>query len=387
MSRSRRNFSAEFKTNLVLQLLKGEKELNVLAVENDIQPNLLRNWKKEFLTNASLAFDNKREDNLREKLAEERKEKAEYAKKVGQLTMQVDWLKKNLKKLSDLTTRVNLVRNLSTNKELPVSTGAKLLGINRTSVYYGGIPVSEEELECKSIIDHLHTDNPTWGARQMSAQLKLRGYQVGRRKAGRYMREMDITPIYPKMNLSKRMKQAKVCPYLLRNAVIDRSNQAWSIDITYIPMKHGFLYLTAIIDWYSRCIVGWDVDDTLDTTMVINACKKAFKVAKPLIINSDQGSQFTSDKYIEFIRDNGIRQSMDGKSRWADNIMIERWFRSFKYEEAYLTEYANLKEAREAIGRYIYTYNFERCHQSIGNKRPAEVYYPVMLLDAARTAA
>ena len=387
MSRSRRNFSAEFKTNLVLQLLKGEKELNVLAVENDIQPNLLRNWKKEFLTNASLAFDNKREDNLREKLAEERKEKVEYAKKVGQLTMQVDWLKKNLKKLSDLTTRVNLVRNLSTTKELPVSTGAKLLGINRTSVYYGGIPVSEEELECKSIIDHLHTDNPTWGARQMSAQLKLRGYQVGRRKAGRYMREMDITPIYPKMNLSKRMKQAKVCPYLLRNAVIDRSNQAWSIDITYIPMKHGFLYLTAIIDWYSRYIVGWDVDDTLDTTMVINACKKAFKVAKPLIINSDQGSQFTSDKYIEFIRDNGIRQSMDGKSRWADNIMIERWFRSFKYEEAYLTEYANLKEAREAIGRYIYTYNFERCHQSIGNKRPAEVYYPVMLLDAARAAA
>ena len=387
MSRSRRNFSAEFKTNLILQLLKGEKELNVLAVENDIQPNLLRNWKKEFLANASLAFDNKREDNLREKLAEERKEKSEYAKKVGQLTMQVDWLKKNLKKLSDLTTRVNLVRNLSTTKELPVSTGANLLGINRTSVYYGGIPVSEEELECKAVIDHLHTDNPTWGARQMSAQLKLRGYQVGRRKAGRYMREMDITPIYPKMNLSKRMKQAKVCPYLLRNAVIDRSNQAWSIDITYIPMKHGFLYLTAIIDWYSRCIVGWDVDDTLDTTMVINACKKAFKVAKPLIINSDQGSQFTSDKYIEFIRDNGIRQSMDGKSRWADNIMIERWFRSFKYEEAYLTEYANLKEAREAIGRYIYTYNFERCHQSIGNKRPAEVYYPVMLLDAARAAA
>ena len=387
MSRSRRNFSAEFKTNLVLQLLKGEKELNVLAVENDIQPNLLRNWKKEFLANAPLAFDNKREDNLREKLAEERKEKAEYAKKVGQLTMQVDWLKKNLKKLSDLTTRVNLVRNLSTTKELPVSTGAKLLGINRTSVYYGGIPVSEEELECKAIIDHLHTDNPTWGARQMSAQLKLRGYHVGRRKAGRCMREMDISPIYPKMNLSKRMKQAKVCPYLLRNAVMDRPNQAWSIDITYLPMKHGFLYLTTIIDWYSRCIVGWEVDDTLDTTMVINACKKAFKVAKPLIINSDQDSQFTSDKYIDFIRDNGIRQSMDGKSRWADNIMIERWFRSFNYKEAYLTEYANLKEARKAIGRYIYTYNFERCHQSIGNKRPAEVYYPVMLLDTARAAA
>lgn len=387
MSRSRRNFSAEFKTKLVLQLLKGEKELNVLATENDIQPNLLRNWKKEFLANASLAFDNKREDNLREKLAEERKEKAEYAKKVGQLTMQVDWLKKNLKKLSDLTTRVNLVRNLSTTKEIPVSSGAKLLDINRTSVYYNGTPVSAEELECKAIIDHLHTDNPAWGARQMSAQLKLRGYNVGRRKAGRYMREMDITPIYPKMNLSKRMKQTKVCPYLLRNAVIDKPNQAWSVDITYITMKHGFLYLTAIIDWYSRCIVGWDIDDTLDTTMVINACEKAFKVAKPLIINSDQGSQFTSEKYRDFIRTNGIRQSMDGKSRWADNIMIERWFRSFKYEEAYLTEYANIKEAREKIGEYIYTYNFERCHQAINNQRPAEVYYPAMLLDDARAAA
>ena len=137
MSRSRRNFSAEFKTNLVLQLLKGGKELNVFAVENDIQPNLLRSWKKEFLANASLAFDNKREDNLREKLAEERKEKSEYAKKVGQLTMQVDWLKKKSEEVIGPTTRVNLVQNLLTTKELPVSTGANLLGINRTSVYYG----------------------------------------------------------------------------------------------------------------------------------------------------------------------------------------------------------------------------------------------------------
>lgn len=387
MSRQRRNFSAKFKSDLVIELLKGEKDLNTLATENNIQPNLLRNWKKEFLNNATAVFDDKREENLKDKLAEERKEKAEYAKKVGQLTMQVEWLKKNLKKFVDLTTRVSLVQNLLTTKEIPASVGARLLDINRTSIYYKGAPISDEELACKEIMDHLHTDNPTWGARQMSAQLKTRGYQVGRRKARRYMNEMDIYPIYPKMNLSKRMQQAKVCPYLLRNAVIDKPNQAWSIDITYIPIKRGFLYLTAVIDWYSRCIVGWEVDDTLDTRMVISALKKAFKVAKPQILNSDQGCQFTSQQYIDFVKENGIRQSMDGKSRWADNIMIERWFRSFKYEEAYLTEYANLKEAREAIGRYIYTYNFERCHQSIGNKRPAEVYYPVMLLDAARTAA
>ena len=380
MSRQRRNFSAKFKSDLVIKLLKGEKDLNTLATENNIQPNLLRNWKKEFLNNASAVFDDKREENLKDKLAEERREKAEYAKKVGQLTMQVDWLKKNLKKFVDLTTRVRLVQNLLTTKEIPASTGAKLLDINRTSIYHKGSPVSYEELNCKEIIDHLHTDNPTWGARQMSAQLKNRGHLVGRRKARRYMNEMDIYPIYPKMNLSKRMQQAKVCPYLLRNTVIDAPNQAWSIDITYIPIKHGFLYLTAVIDWYSRCIVGWEVDDTLDTGMVINALKKAFAVAKPQILNSDQGCQFTSQQYIDFVKENNIRQSMDGKSRWADNIMIERWFRSFKYEEVYLTQYDNIKEAGTATGCYIPTYNFERCHSALDYKTPAECYYPAMLL-------
>lgn len=280
----------------------------------------------------------------------------------------------------DLTTRVSLVQNLLTTKEIPASVGARLLDINRTSIYYKGAPISDEELACKEIIDHLHTDNPTWGARQMSAQLKTRGYQVGRRKARRYMNEMDIYPIYPKMNLSKRMQQAKVCPYLLRNAVIDKPNQAWSIDITYIPIKRGFLYLTAVIDWYSRCIVGWEVDDTLDTRMVISALKKAFKVAKPQILNSDQGCQFTSQQYIDFVKENGIRQSMDGKSRWADNIMIERWFRSFKYEEAYLTQYNNIRAARAAIRQYIHTYNFERRHSALDYQTPAECYYPAMLM-------
>ena len=270
----------------------------------------------------------------------------------------------------DLATRVNLVRNLSKTKELPVKTGAALLSINRTSVYYNGTPVSKEELDCKVIIDRLHTDHPAWGSRQMSLQLKMRGHKVGRRKTRRYMTEMGIDPIYPKRNLSKRMQQAKVCPYLLRNAVIDRPNQAWSIDITYIPIKRGFLYLTAVIDWYSRCIVGWEVDDTL-------------KVAKPVILNSDQGCEFTSNEYINFLKENHIRQSMDGKSRWADNIMIERWFRSFKYEEAYLTQYANIREARKAIGKYIHTYNFERCHSAINNQTPASCYYPALLIDYA----
>ena len=189
------------------------------------------------------------------------------------------------------------------------------------------------------------------------------------------------------MNLSKRAHDAHIKPYLLKNAVITHPNQAWSIDITYIPIEHGFLYLTAIIDWYSRCIVGWEVDDTLDTRMVMNALKKALKVAKPEIINSDQGCQFTSDEYCSFLKEHGIRQSMDGKSRWADNIMIERWFRSFKYEEAYLTQYRCIKEARKEIKRYVKTYNFERCHSAIDNMPPAKLYFPAMLYDAALEAA
>ena len=289
----------------------------------------------------------------------------------------------------DLTTRVNLVRSLSRTeeKEISVRVAAELVGVNRTSIYYSGVPVSDIELECKAIIDRLHTENPTWGARQMSSQLKQRGYLIGRKKARRYMTEMAINPIYPKMNLSKFQQKAAVVPYLLRNTVIERPNQAWSIDITYIPIKRGFLYLTAIIDWYSRCIVGWEVDDTLDTRACVEACKKAFKVAKPEILNSDQGCQFTSHEYKDFIRNNGIRQSMDGKSRWADNIMIERWFRTFKYDEAYLTEWHNIKEARTAIAAYIHKYNFERCHSAIGNVPPATKYYPALLYEAAKAVA
>lgn len=160
MSRQRRNFSAKFKSDLVIELLKGEKDLNTLAVENNIQPNLLRNWKKEFLDNASVVFDDKREENLKEKLAEERKEKSEYAKKVGQLTMQVDWLKKKSEEICEPDYESKFSQNLLTTKELPVSVGANLLDINRTSIYYKGMPVSEAELACKEIIDHLHTDNP-----------------------------------------------------------------------------------------------------------------------------------------------------------------------------------------------------------------------------------
>ena len=229
-----------------------------------------------------------------------------------------------------------MARAHMTNKEydLSISTIASILDINRTSIYYKPIvkTISPEELNCKNLIDQIHVEHPAWGARQISHQLQRNGYKVGRRKTRRYMLEMAIDAIFPGPNLSKRRQGDIIMPYLLRNVEITNPNQAWSIDITYIPLAHSYIYLTAIIDWYSKFIVGWEIDDTLDTRMVFSAVKKGLQISKPQILNSDQGCQFTSHAYKSFLLENKIRQSMDGKGRWADNIMIERWFRTLKYE-------------------------------------------------------
>jgi putative transposase len=264
--------------------------------------------------------------------------------------------------------------------QIPLQQLAQLLGINRTSMYYKGMHPSEEEVAIKHIIDELHTDNPTWGTRQLSQQLKAIGHQIGRDKTRRYMQEMGIHVIYPKPNLSKPGKEHPVYPYLLRHFQAMRPNEAWSIDITYIRLNHGFVYLTAIIDWYSRCIVSWELDDTLCTESVIRALTKAFSIATPKVLNSDQGAQFTSHKYIDFVSSFwDVKISMDGVGRWADNIPIERWFRTLKYDEVYLNQYETIKEARIGIGNFIHKYNFERLHSALNYKPPGQVYFPMFL--------
>lgn len=279
----------------------------------------------------------------------------------------------------DLIGRVDLLRAQKTEKEVTLKEAAELLDVNRTSAYYKPKEPSDTELAAKNEIDRIHTDSPSWGSRQISKTLKKQGIDVGRLKTRKYMREMGIEAIYPKPHLSQPAKGHKVYPYLLRNAIITRANQAWSIDITYIRLRHGFIYLTAIIDWHSRCIVGWELDDTLATSMVKRALEKAFAIARPEILNSDQGCQFTSADYIRLVEHNRVKISMDGKSRWADNIMIERWFRTLKYDEVYLKDYENIKDARRQIGSFIHKYNFEKLHSALGYQSPAENYYPALL--------
>jgi len=226
-----------------------------------------------------------------------------------------------------------------------------------------------------SRIDYWHTLLPAIGSRKIVVKLREEGYPVGRKYVRKCMEEMGIHAIYPKANLSKRNFQQAIVPYLLRNHPVYFPNQVWSIDITYIKMHHGHMYLTAIIDWFSRKIVGWKLSDTLDTSEVIAAVRGAVQTAGiPAILNSDQGCQFTSGEYKQLMKELGIRQSMDGKSRWADNIMIERWFRSLKTEMIYINEFVNPRELRKAIGDYIESYNTIRPHEALDYETPQSVY-------------
>ncbi len=225
-------------------------------------------------------------------------------------------------------------------------------------------------------IDRIHTEMPCIGQRKILTLLRKEGFNVGRKLVRRYMQEMAIYPIYPKPNLSKRNYREQIVPYLLRNKNIFMPNQAWSIDITYIRMAHSHMYLTAIIDWHTRMIVSWNLSDTLDTEPVLQAVKDATaQYGTPAIINSDQGGQFTSSEYKELLRSMNIQQSMDGKSRWADNIMIERWFRSLKTECIYINEFLSPRQLRIVIGQYVDQYNNVRPHEALGYETPAERYH------------
>lgn len=274
------------------------------------------------------------------------------------------------------------VEQVSKDEKLTVKRQCELLAVNRSSVYYQPKEPTKEEQQraeyIRSRLDYWHTEFCWMGSRNLLNKLrqddKIGG--IGRALIRHYMREMGIFAVYPKPDTSKANKQHKKYPYLLRGKRIWLPNQVWAIDITYISLGKTHMYLTAIIDWYSRYIVGWALSDTLETAPVLVALKEAIeKHGIPAIINSDQGSQFTSDDYTGYLQSMGIHQSMDGKARWVDNVIIERWFRSLKTEEIYISCYENPRELRVGIEEYIRKYNYERPHSSLGEERPATAYH------------
>jgi putative transposase len=250
------------------------------------------------------------------------------------------------------------------------------LGIARGSVYYLPRPVSKTELALMQRIDELHLDYPFAGSRMLQALLLGEGYQVGRLRVRNLMKRMGIEAIYRRPNTSKPAPGHKIYPYLLRKLAVTRPNQVWAMDITYIPMARGFVYLAAVVDWFTRRVLSWRLSITLETAFCIEAVQEALsRYDKPDIFNTDQGSQFTSVEFITILKDAKICISMDGKGAWRDNVFVERLWRTIKYEEVYLRAYADVPEARAAIGKYLTFYNSKRPHSSLDRQTPDQAYF------------
>lgn len=257
---------------------------------------------------------------------------------------------------------------------LPVSRQCELLGLPRSSWYYKPQKVASVDLELMRLIDEQYTLTPFYGIRRMTACLHQQGYQVNHKRVQRLMRLMGIEAIYPKPRLSKKDEQHKVFPYLLRGLKIDRPNQVWASDITYIRLRRGFVYLVAIMDWFSRYVLSWSVSVTMDVHFCIEALERALRMGKPGIFNTDQGSQFTSREFTGILQQAEVRVSMDGKGRAFDNIFIERLWRSVKYEEVYIKDYEDVLACIEGLRTWFLLYNDRRPHQALGYKTPRQVY-------------
>ena len=260
--------------------------------------------------------------------------------------------------------------------DLPVKRQAEVLKLSRSTVYYQPRPVSAVDLAVMRCIDQLHLDFPFAGSRMLRDFLRAEGVKIGRGRVITLMRRMGIEALYRRPNTSKPAPGHQVFPYLLRQMKIDRPNQVWAMDITYIPMARGFVYLAAVVDWYSRRVLSWRLSITMTVDFCIEAVEEALaKYGRPEIFNTDQGSQFTSGDFVGLLVANRVEISMDGKGSWRDNVFVERLWRSVKYEEVYLRAYDSVTEARASLGRYFDFYNGRRPHSSFGGRTPDRTYF------------
>ena len=260
--------------------------------------------------------------------------------------------------------------------ELPLTRQASLLKLSRSSLYYQARGIAPADLLVMRRIDELHLNYPFAGSRMLRDLLRAEGIEIGRERVATMMKRMDITAIYRRPNTSKPAPGHKIYPYLLRNLAVTRPDQVWAMDISYIPMARGFVYLAAVIDWFTRRVLSWRVSITMEVEFCLAAVEEALgKHGKPEIFNTDQGSQFTSAAFTGLLADNAIAISMDGRGSWRDNIFVERLWRSVKYEEVYLRAYDSVAEARASLGRYLDFYNRKRPHSSLDARTPDQAYF------------
>jgi len=380
MSNKRRRFSSEFKVKLVLEVLKNEKPLNQIAQEHNITPRNLLNWKNQFLANAEIAMEpSKVVKEYKEQIKDLEKKVDKYAKTVGKLTVERDWAVGKLKSL-DLSTKREMVKVQAHNntKAPSLSRQHTLLGISRSYKYYTPVVNTDKEA-IKSRIVEIANDEfmCVYGEEKVYRQLISEGYSISLNSVSKYRKELGIKAILAVKPISTTVSDDKhpKYPYRLKDVNIDKPNKVWSADITYIKINGGTVYLAAIIDWYSKAVISWNISNTMDTDFIMGVLQEALKNnPKPDIFNTDQGSQYTSFIHTQTLKDNGIEISMDSKGRATDNIAIERLWRSVKAERIYLNSYESIKELKEDLKQYFHFYNYYRFHQTLGYKKPMEVY-------------
>ncbi|WP_371824194.1 IS3 family transposase [Methylosinus sp. KRF6] len=365
--KSRRTHSPAFKAKVALAAIKGEKTLGELAQQFDVHPNQITTWKGQLLEGAAGVFGQEKP---------EAKEAAVDLKalhaKIGELTLTNGFFVRRAQQGRPAERKAMI----DGAHELPIVRQAKALGVARSSVYYKPRPASDEDLKLMRRLDELHLEYPFAGARMLRDLLNREGVSVGRRHVATLMKRMGIEAIYRRPNTSKPAPGHKIYPYLLRDVKIERPNQVWATDISYIPMRRGFVYLAAVVDVFSRRVLAHRVSITMEADFCVEALEEALgKHGKPEIFNTDQGSQFTSIDFTSVLLDAKIAISMDGKGAWRDNVFVERLWRSVKYEEVYLRAYDSVSEARASIGRYLAFYNEGRPHSSLDARTPDEAYF------------
>jgi len=367
MSKRKVQHRASFKAKVALASLKEMRSVSQLAAQFQIHPNLVYKWRKQLLDGAHDLFDSPAASRDPDAA---RAEMALLYEQIGRLNVELDWLKKNG------TESAERLRSWiePADSELSVRRQCELLGLNRSTFYYDPVPETEENLALMRQLDEQYLKTPYYGSHRLRVWLAGRGHVVNRKRVQRLMRRMGLETVYPRPRTTVTRPGGSVYPYLLRGVAIRRVNQVWSSDITYVPLARGFLYLTAILDWYSRFVLAWRLSNSLDTRFCLEALEEALAQGTPEVFNTDQGVQFTSAAYTGRLVTAGVAVSMDGKGRCLNNVFVERLWRTVKYEEIYLKAYADGREGEESLRRYFEFYCRERPHQALGYATPWKVY-------------